>query len=97
MLLFSVVLTFLVMILSHTIQVWIWAILILWKGAVSNLADAVYFSLVTYTTVGYGDVTLGEAYRILGAMASVTGLFNFGLSTAFQVSLFSRLFPRHLG
>ena len=83
--------TFAVLLFSHTIQVWIWAIFILAAGALPSLEDAVYFSLVTYTTVGYGDVTLADEYRIFGAMASVSGLLNFGVSTAFLVGVIGRV------
>ena len=53
----------------------------------------VELGLVTYTTVGYGDVIVGPDYRLFAAMAAVTGLLNFGLSTAFLVGLFGRLLP----
>ncbi len=89
--------TFAVIVLAHTIQVWIWAISFVLLQALPNLSDAIYFSLVTYTTVGYGDVTMAPEFRIFGAMASVTGLLNFGLSTAFLVGLLGKLMPEHLG
>jgi hypothetical protein len=79
-------------VLAHTIQVWIWAGSFVALGALPEIADALYFSLVTYTTVGYGDVTVDHSFRIFAAMASVTGLLNFGLSTAFLVGLFTKLF-----
>jgi len=75
---------------AHTLQVWIWAASFIALGTLPNLSDAIYFSLVTYTTVGYGDVTVGGGFRVFGAMAAVTGLLNFGLSTAFLVGLFER-------
>ena len=56
-----------------------------------SFEDAIYFVLVTATTVGYGDLTLGTEYRIFGAFAGVTGLLTFGLSTAILVSLFEKL------
>jgi len=86
-------LAFGMVVLAHTIQVWIWASSFMYLGVFTELADAIYFSLVTYTTVGYGDVTAGDGFRIYAAMAAVTGLLNFGLSTAFLVGLFSKLMP----
>ena len=71
--------------MGHTIQVWLWAVAFVWGGALPTLSDAVYFSIVTYTTLGYGDITIGPESRIFGAMSAVTGLLNFGLSTAFLV------------
>lgn len=87
-----IAITFAVIIFAHTIQVWIWAFFLVSLGALSNYADAIYFSLVTYTTVGYGDVTLSKDFRIFGAMASVTGLLGFGISTAFLVEILTRVF-----
>ncbi|MGI9523115.1 MAG: ion channel [Hyphomicrobiaceae bacterium] len=72
-------------VVGHTIQVWLWAGAFIWVGALPALSDALYFSLVTYTTLGYGDITIGPQSRIFGAMSAVTGLLNFGLSTAFLV------------
>ena len=82
---------FSIVLLAHTIQVWLWAASFMFLGTFSNFSDAIYFSIVTYTTVGYGDVTVGGGFRVYGAMAAVTGLLNFGLSTAFLVGLFERL------
>ncbi len=84
---------FAVVLFAHTIQVWIWAGAFMALKVLPNISDAIYFSLVTYTTVGYGDVTVGGGFRIFGAMAAVTGLLNFGLSTAFLVGLFDRMMP----
>lgn len=86
---------FLAVVVGHTAHVWLWATSFIVLGALAAFPDALYFSLVTYTTVGYGDVTVGPDYRLYAAMAAVTGLFNFGLSTAFLVGLFTRLLQRN--
>ncbi len=85
---------FLTVVLAHTIQVWAWALSFYGLGALPDMSSSIYFSLITYTTVGYGDVTLDHNYRVFAAMASVTGLLNFGLSTAFLVGLFSRMLEK---
>ena len=85
------VMAFAAIVLAHTIQIWLWAVSFMLLSALPNIADAIYFSLVTYTTLGYGDVTVDIGLRIYAAMAAVTGLLNFGLSTAFLVGLFARL------
>lgn len=84
---------FIIIVFAHTIQVWAWALSFLVLGALTTMADAIYFSIVTYTTLGYGDVTVEEGFRVFAAMAAVTGLLNFGLSTAFLVGLLSKLLP----
>lgn len=88
--------TFAIIVFSHTIQVWIWAASFIWLGALIELTEAIYFSLVTYTTLGYGDVTLTNDFKIFGAMASVTGLLNFGVSTAILVAVIGRVLQVHL-
>lgn len=81
-----------VIVATHTIQVWIWAIVWVMGDVLPDWNSALYFSLVTFTTLGYGDIVLGEGLRIFGAFASVTGLLAFGLSTAFMVALMTRVF-----
>lgn len=76
---------------SHTIQVWIWALTLVHNDQILEWNTSVYFSLVTYTSVGYGDVVLGPNFRVYGAFAAVTGLLSFGLSTAYLVALMNRL------
>lgn len=82
---------FAAILLSHTIQVWSWASAFVGLGALQEIDRAIYFALVTYTTVGYGDVTVGESHRIFAAMASVTGLLNFALSAALLVGMFTHM------
>ncbi|WP_299303511.1 potassium channel family protein [uncultured Litoreibacter sp.] len=84
---------FTAVVLGHTIQVWIWAICFVMLEAFATLDQALYFSLTTYTTLGYGDIIVGEGIRIFAAMGAVTGLLNFGLSTAFLVELVIRYLP----
>ena len=81
---------------SHSVQVWLWAMSFIAFGAFTDPASAVYFALVTYTTLGYVDLVLAENIRLYGAFASVTGVLGFGLSTAFLVAVFAKLLPNHL-
>jgi hypothetical protein len=85
------------LILSHTLHLYIWAFMLWWLGALPGHEEPIYFALVTYTTVGYGDVTLTEDYRIFGAMASVNGILAIGMTTAFLVGLFPRIVGTHPG
>lgn len=80
---------------THTIQVWIWAIVWVLLEVLPDWNTALYFSLVTFTTLGYGDIVLGEALRIFGSFAAVTGLLAFGLSTAYMVALMTRVFQEN--
>ena len=74
---------------SHVAQIWLWALVLKTAGVFEMTSDAIYFSLVTSTTLGYGDITIRPDWRVFGAMAAVTGLLTFGLSTAFLVGVMS--------
>jgi voltage-gated potassium channel Kch len=68
-----------------------WAGLYLGVGAISDPNEAIYFALVTFTTLGYGDVTLAEEWRVLGAFESANGIIMFGWTTALVVAVLQRI------
>jgi hypothetical protein len=68
-----------------TAGVWIWALTMMALGVFDTLELAVYFALVAFTTLGFGDVLLPMEWRLLGGMAAANGLLNIGLVTALLV------------
>lgn len=74
-----------------SLSAWSWACVFLMVGAFQSLEPSLYFSIVTFTTLGYGDITLSPEWRILASFAAVNGLIIFGLNTAFLVEFSSRL------
>ncbi|MBD3662674.1 ion channel [Sulfitobacter aestuariivivens] len=87
---------FVIVLTGHVIQVWLWAVSYLWLEAMRGLEPALYFSLSNYTTLGYGDLVLGEDLRLFGAFASVNGMLIFGVSTAYLVGIIGRVLPKGL-
>lgn len=75
----------------HTIEIWVYAALYLMLGALGHFEEALYFSTVTYASIGYGDVLMPHAWRVLGAIEGATGIIMLGWSTAFLVSLLSQM------
>jgi len=75
----------------HTVEIWLYAILYLQLGAFSHFEQALYFSTVTYATIGYGDLVMQHQWRILGAIEGAAGIIMLGWSTAFLISLLSQL------
>jgi voltage-gated potassium channel Kch len=71
----------------HTAEIWLYAALYLVLGAMPDFETALYFSTTSFTTIGYGDVVLGERWRLLGAIEGANGLLMFGWSTAFLISV----------
>jgi hypothetical protein len=69
------------------IGVWIWAVTFRLLDIFVTMEGAVYFSIVAYTTLGFGGILLPQDWRLLGGMASANGLLNFGLLTAMLVEV----------
>ena len=66
-------------------EVFIWAFLYLFNPLITvlpNLETAFYFSMATFTTVGYGDVVLEGSWRILASLQAANGMIIFGWTTA---------------
>lgn len=68
-----------------TAGVWVWALALLKLGAFATLEEAVHFSLVSYTTLGLGDLIPAREWRLLAGMAAANGFLNFGLLTALLI------------
>jgi hypothetical protein len=75
---------------GHMAQVGLWAVFLVLFGALKTYNDAFYFSLVTFATLGYGDIVLAPAYRIFGALAATCGSLMLGWSTALIFAAISR-------
>src|SRR5262249_38673490 len=65
-------------VLLHLVEIAEWAVFYLWKGAIADLPAALYFSAVTYTTTGYGDIVLPEPWRLIGGVEALTGILMCG-------------------
>jgi len=72
----------LMMFFAALIEVYIWAATYLMVGALSALEPALYFSTVTFATLGYGDITLNEDWRLLASFEAANGIIMFGWTTA---------------
>jgi voltage-gated potassium channel Kch len=76
----------------HTVEIWIWAVLYRWLGEFESMERALYFSTVTFTTLGYGDITLQERWQLLSGFEAANGIILFGVSTAFVFGAIRKLF-----
>ncbi|MFS8148505.1 potassium channel family protein [Rhizobium sp. BR 249] len=76
------------------LDIGIWALLYYASGALPTLEDAVYFSTVTFTTVGYGDIVLGKDWRQVSVFEAVNGWIIFGWATALIMAVIQRLYFR---
>lgn len=83
----------LAMIALHGIEIWLFAIAFLGLGAVAGLEEALYFSTISYSTVGYCDIHITRPWRLVGAFESILGMFLIGWSTAFFFRMLGRIDP----
>ncbi|WP_108813718.1 ion channel [Loktanella sp. Alg231-35] len=77
--------------LQMTIAVWLWALTFLGLGIFGSVEESIYFALVAFTTLGFGDILLPMEWRLLGGMAALNGLLNIGLMTAAMVETLRQL------
>jgi len=52
-----------------------------------TLEKAIYFSLVTFTTLGYGEITISSSNRILAGFEAMSGVLLLGWTTAMMFSV----------
>ena len=69
------------------VQVAVWAVVFVAVGEIDGLLTAAYFSMVNFTSLGYGDITLSADRAILGPMEAANGILMLGLSTSALFSI----------
>ena len=84
-------------VLMHLLQIAVWAFFYAWKHGMPDLQSAFYFSAVTYTTTGYGDLVLPKAWRLVGGVEALTGILMCGLSTGLFFAVFAKIFGLNRG
>ncbi|MEM1248752.1 MAG: potassium channel family protein [Acidobacteriota bacterium] len=83
----------LLMILLHLLGAALWAAAYCWIGELDDFPTALYFSVVTATSLGYGDITLSPPWQLLAVFEAMTGLLLFGASTAAVFRLMVKVMP----
>lgn len=79
---------------AHFFEIAIWALAYRFFGALQSMEEAIYFSAITFATIGYGDVVLSGEWRIASAFEGVNGILLFGWTTAFLFKISAALwFP----
>lgn len=93
----AVVATVLFLFLILTVEVWLWAAVYSMSGIFSDFQEALYFSTVTFSTLGYGDLTPPHAWRLFCSLEGINGFLLIGWSTAYLVSASIRHGPFRMG
>jgi len=90
------ILAFSMIILLHMAEIGIWAGFYFERSLFPDFETSLYFSTTSYTTIGFGDVVLPRAWRMLGGIEGVTGVLLCGLSTAFVFAIVNAMFQMRL-
>ena len=77
--------------LLHGIEIWLFALVYVVIGALPDMSAALYYSTISYSTVGYDDAQMPEPWRLLGAIESINGVILLGWSTAFLFEMVSHI------
>ncbi|WP_395340692.1 ion channel [Ningiella sp. W23] len=87
----TILLSFIVLwlVIGLVITCWLWAGLYLYVDALPTLEESLYFSIVTFATLGYGDVVLNEQWRMLSSITALNGLILLGVNTAYLAQVLS--------
>ena len=82
----------LLMIVATLFESMIWALGYLAVEVFSHFEEALYFSIVTFTTLGYGDITLDQNWRLLASFEAANGIIMFGWSTGMVIAVIHHLY-----
>lgn len=85
----------LVMLMGNFLQMFIWAILFIYLDEFELFKDALYFSGVTFSTLGYGDIVLTSHWKLLSPLEAANGILMFGVSTAVITTMVSDIIKKY--
>ena len=94
--------------IGHTLAVWTyalayWLLAVEWQmGGIAGLPvegfeDCLYFSIVTYTSLGFGDQVPVSYMRLIAGVEALNGLMLIGWSVSFTYLAMERYWPLHGG
>jgi len=92
-----IVALFAAIMLLHLIQTSLWAVFYYARSLFSDFETSMYFSMTSFTTIGYGDVLLPRRWRLLGVVEGFSGVLLCGISTAFIFAVINAMFQFRLG
>jgi hypothetical protein len=81
----------------HLVEMSVWAIAYAAAGVLPDFETSLYFSMQSYTTVGYGDVLPTPSWRLLGPIEAAIGVLMLGWSAAIIVAAVGRLYNTRPG
>ena len=77
--------------LAHLAEIGLRAVVLILCDEFQEFGTAYYHSAVNYATLGYGDLLLTPAWRLLGPLEATNGALMFGVSAAVVFAAVQRL------
>ena len=91
--------------IAHTVEVWMFAGVYFWLSAGPgsgfeddyrrHFLDYLYFSTETYTSLGFGEVTVSHDLRLLAGVEAMVGLVLIAWTASFSFFLMERYWREH--
>ena len=91
----TMVCTVLGLFLLHTIEIWAWAVAYLWAGALPDMQSALFFSTLSFSTLGSEPISASSQWQLFGSFEGVNGFLLIGWSTAYLIPAWTRYGPFH--
>lgn len=88
-------LTIAALVVIHLFETMLWAIPIWQFGIIPNFRNAYYYVLEAYTTLGEGNVSLPDEWRLAGPVIAISGLFTFGWTASVLVYVMNQIAKLH--
>jgi hypothetical protein len=76
----------------HLVEMAVWAAAYSAAGVMPDFETGFYYSVKSYTTVGYGDVLPPVSWRLLGPIEAAVGILMLGWSTSIIVAAVQRIY-----
>ena len=87
---------FFLLFLAHLVEAAAWGLFFRGARLLPSVTEGIYFTAVSITTLGYGDVLLKYPWRHLGTLIAITGVLMFGCSTAFLFLILQEVWKLHI-
>jgi len=87
----------LMMTLGTIFQIALWATTFVWLGEFTEFYEAVYFSMVNFSSLGYGDVVMTKPWKLLGPLESLCGVLMLGMTAAALMAILQQMIRSHRG
>lgn len=80
----------------HVVIIWLWAGLFMAMqcSPLQSFSETLYFATVAYTTIGFGDIVLGESCRMLSGISGADGTILFGWTAAFIFEVVGQIYRK---